>query len=154
MAIIWSFLSNLGFGHGVILVTIAVVTYSWLTRRPQQQPPPTPPLPSASSVTETKEYVSQILPDDLEHVPFKFEAWPESEMIEKSRQFFEWMNERRSVRFYSSKKIPQEVIENIVAAAGTSPSGAHTEPWTYVVVSGLLLLYLFHPVTTNSYWAS
>ena len=28
-----------------------------------------------------------------------------------------------------------EVIDNIIKAAGTSPSGAHTEPWTYVVVS-------------------
>ena len=45
------------------------------------------------------------------------------------------MNKRRSIRFYDTKKIPDEVIENIIRTAGTSPSGAHTEPWTYVVVS-------------------
>ena len=50
-------------------------------------------------------------------------------------EFFEFMNQRRSIRFYSTKKIPGDVIKNIIRTAGTSPSGAHTEPWTYVVVS-------------------
>ena len=45
------------------------------------------------------------------------------------------MNKRRSIRFYDTKAIPDKVIENIIRTAGTSPSGAHTEPWTYVVVS-------------------
>ena len=45
------------------------------------------------------------------------------------------MNKRRSLRFYDKKKVPDEVIRNIIRTAGTSPSGAHTEPWTYVVVS-------------------
>ena len=45
------------------------------------------------------------------------------------------MNKRRSIRFYDTRKIPEEVIQNIIRTAGTSPSGAHTEPWTYVVVS-------------------
>lgn len=44
-------------------------------------------------------------------------------------------NNRRSVRKYSRKPVPIEVIENCVRAAGTSPSGAHTEPWTFCVVS-------------------
>ncbi len=37
--------------------------------------------------------------------------------------------------FSISTQVPREVIENIVRTAGTSPSGAHTEPWTYVVVA-------------------
>merc|ERR1719187_2312856 len=45
------------------------------------------------------------------------------------------MNKRRSLRFISEKPVPREVIDNIIRTAGTSPSGAHTEPWTYVVVS-------------------
>ncbi|KAG8237412.1 hypothetical protein J437_LFUL016228 [Ladona fulva] len=35
----------------------------------------------------------------------------------------------------SSDPVPFEVIQNVVRAAGTGPSGAHTEPWTFVVVS-------------------
>lgn len=45
------------------------------------------------------------------------------------------MNTRRTVRFFSPEAVPIEVIHNIVRTAGTAPSGAHTEPWTYVVVA-------------------
>ena len=44
------------------------------------------------------------------------------------------MNRRRSVRFFSKKKVPRQVIENIIKTAGTAPSGAHKEPWTFCVV--------------------
>ena len=64
-----------------------------------------------------------------------YSALTEDEMIEKSSEFYKLMNGRRTLRFYSEKKIPKEVIDNIIATAGTAPSGAHTEPWTYVVVS-------------------
>ena len=57
------------------------------------------------------------------------------ESINRSKEFYEVMNKRRSIRFYDTKKIPDDVIQNIIRTAGTSPSGAHTEPWTYVVVS-------------------
>jgi len=42
---------------------------------------------------------------------------------------------RRSVRAFSRDPVPYEVIENAVATAGTAPSGAHQQPWTFVVVS-------------------
>ena len=56
-------------------------------------------------------------------------------MIKRSEEFLKFSNKRRTVREYSNKPVPREVIENIVKAAGTAPSGAHTEPWTFVVVS-------------------
>ena len=56
-------------------------------------------------------------------------------MIKRSEEFLKFSNRRRTVREYSNKAVPREVIENIVKAAGTAPSGAHTEPWTFVVVS-------------------
>ena len=56
-------------------------------------------------------------------------------MIKKSQSFYQEMNKRRTIRFYNQKPIPQEVIENIIKTAGTAPSGAHTEPWTYVVIT-------------------
>ena len=55
-------------------------------------------------------------------------------MIERSEKFYNEMNKRRTLRFYSDKPVPREVINNIIKTAGTAPSGAHTEPWTYVVV--------------------
>jgi iodotyrosine deiodinase len=42
---------------------------------------------------------------------------------------------RRSVRHFSSDPVPLELVERAVAAAGTAPSGAHQQPWTFVVVS-------------------
>lgn len=71
---------------------------------------------------------------EVEHVPFLHTALPVKEMIQKSEQFFAEMNKRRTLRFFSPRPVPREVMDNIIRTAGTSPSGAHTEPWTYVVV--------------------
>jgi len=72
---------------------------------------------------------------ELEHVPFVHKRFETDEMIARSEQFYQDMNKRRTLRFYSDKAVPREVINNIIKTAGTAPSGAHTEPWTYVVVS-------------------
>lgn len=45
------------------------------------------------------------------------------------------MQARRSVRFFSPAPVPRELVENAVRVAGTAPSGAHQQPWTFVVVS-------------------
>jgi iodotyrosine deiodinase len=44
------------------------------------------------------------------------------------------MSERRSVRTFSTEPVPYELIENAVLTAGSAPSGAHQQPWTFVVV--------------------
>ncbi|XP_012157408.1 iodotyrosine deiodinase 1 [Ceratitis capitata] len=67
------------------------------------------------------------------HVPFR---GAQVTLPAGAKQFYELVNNRRSVRSYKSKRIPPlEVIEDCIHAAGTSPSGAHTEPWTFCVVS-------------------
>jgi nitroreductase len=45
------------------------------------------------------------------------------------------MSERRTVRQFSREPVPWELVENAVATARTAPSGAHQQPWTFVVVS-------------------
>jgi nitroreductase len=45
------------------------------------------------------------------------------------------MEQRRSVRQFSSRSVPWEIIENCLRAAATAPSGANMQPWHYVVVS-------------------
>jgi iodotyrosine deiodinase len=45
------------------------------------------------------------------------------------------MRSRRTVRHFSREAVPYELVENAIAAAGTAPSGAHQQPWTFVVVS-------------------
>jgi nitroreductase len=52
-----------------------------------------------------------------------------------ARRFFEVMDQRRSVRFFSDRPVEREVIEWAVRAAGTAPSGANKQPWRFVCVS-------------------
>jgi len=55
-------------------------------------------------------------------------------MIRRSNDFYQWIDKRRTVRDFSDKPIPKEVIHNIVKAASTAPSGAHKQPWTFCIV--------------------
>jgi hypothetical protein len=53
----------------------------------------------------------------------------------RCKDFYKWMDERRTCRDFSNRHIPKEVIENIILTASTAPSGAHKQPWTFCVVS-------------------
>ena len=68
-------------------------------------------------------------------IPFKGLEFLEAEMLERSQLYFDFLNKRRTVREFSDKPVPREVIENIVMAASTAPSGAHKQPWTFCIVS-------------------
>ena len=69
-------------------------------------------------------------------IPFQnFNRLSEEEMIKRSSEFYEQMNQRRTVRQFSDRTVPAEVIENCIKTAGTSPSGANMQPWHFVVVS-------------------
>jgi iodotyrosine deiodinase len=68
-------------------------------------------------------------------VALRFARLSEEEALERSRAFLEQVGERRSVRRFSPDPVPRELIENAVGAAGTAPSGANQQPWTFVVVS-------------------
>ena len=68
-------------------------------------------------------------------ISYQKKIYPDSEMIEKSDSFYEWINQRRSIREFSDRPVPREVIENIIKTASTAPSGAHKQPWTFCVVS-------------------
>ena len=52
---------------------------------------------------------------------------------ERGNVFFEEMDKRRSVRFFSDDPVPIELVELAVKTASTAPSGAHMQPWSYVV---------------------
>lgn len=67
--------------------------------------------------------------------PLKFERLSEVEQLARSQQFLEQMRPRRTVREFSRESVPFELIANAIATAGTAPSGANQQPWTFVVVS-------------------
>lgn len=68
------------------------------------------------------------------HIPFHQPLKSEKETIQTSDEFYKLMDKRRSVRFFSDKDVPEEVIENIIKTASTAPSGAHKQPWTFCVI--------------------
>ncbi len=68
-------------------------------------------------------------------VSYTKETYGEQETIQRSAEFLEWMDQRRTVRDFSDKPVPKEVIENLIMAASTAPSGAHKQPWTFCAVS-------------------
>ncbi len=72
--------------------------------------------------------------------PYKFisyskEIFSSDEMKRRSKEFYEWEDKRRTVRDFSPKEVPQEVIDNILLTASTAPSGANKQPWTFCVVT-------------------
>ena len=67
-------------------------------------------------------------------VPLEFEELPDEEMRRRAREFFETMNRRRTVRQYADRPVPREVVEHAIRTAGTAPSGAHKQPWHFVLV--------------------
>lgn len=68
-------------------------------------------------------------------IPYTGITYSEEVMIERSKSFYEWADTRRSVRDFSSKPVPKEVMENIIMTASAAPSGAHKQPWTFCLIS-------------------
>jgi nitroreductase len=56
-------------------------------------------------------------------------------MSRRAAEFRSEMSRRRTVRHYSDRPVPREIIEDCVRAAGSAPSGANRQPWHFVVVS-------------------
>ena len=64
-----------------------------------------------------------------------WEEYPPAEMKRRSAEFFDAINQRRTVREFSDRPVPADVIENALRAAGTAPSGANLQPWHFAVVT-------------------
>lgn len=62
---------------------------------------------------------------------YKSREIPIAETLAVGKDFFEVMDARRSVRMFSDKSVPQEVIEIAVKVANTAPSGANQQPWVF-----------------------
>jgi nitroreductase len=64
-----------------------------------------------------------------------YREYPPVEMASRAAAFAADMSRRRTVRDFSSRAVPREVIEDCIRAAGTAPSGANLQPWHFVVVA-------------------
>ena len=63
-----------------------------------------------------------------------YEYSPE-EMKKRSAEFYAEMKRRRTVRQFSDRPVPREIIEDCLRTAATAPSGANLQPWSFIVVT-------------------
>ena len=68
-------------------------------------------------------------------IDLEFSQMTLDKMSENASKFFEIMKKRRTTRHFSKKEVPRELIEIAIKTAGTAPSGAHLQPWTFVAIS-------------------
>ena len=64
----------------------------------------------------------------------QYRELPVEEMRDAAREFLESMRRRRTVREFSDRPVPRDIIETCLLAAGTAPNGANRQPWRFVVV--------------------
>lgn len=74
----------------------------------------------------TTEYRPIPLPD--------YEELPVEEMRARARAFHEELRRRHTVRDFSSRPVPRDIIETCVMAAGTAPNGANHQPWHFAAI--------------------
>jgi iodotyrosine deiodinase len=67
--------------------------------------------------------------------PLQFQDVPIDEMEQRSRDFLGLMARRRTVRDYSDRPVPREIIANAVRTAALAPSGANQQPWTFACIA-------------------
>lgn len=72
--------------------------------------------------------------DPKPFVALEFLEYPVAEMQQRARQFYDQMKRRRTVRDFSDRPVPVDIIEHCLRTAGTSVSGANLQPWQFVVV--------------------
>ncbi len=67
-------------------------------------------------------------------VPYRPSRISPAEVKARSTAFYAEMNQRRSVRMFAPNPVSSSVMENIIRTASTAPSGAHRQPWTFVLI--------------------
>ncbi|MEL7020799.1 MAG: nitroreductase family protein [Bacteroidota bacterium] len=68
-------------------------------------------------------------------IPYEGAVMNTEETLQRSEDFYNYMDKRRSLRSFSDRAVPRAVVENIIKTASSAPSGAHKQPWTFCAVS-------------------
>ena len=67
-------------------------------------------------------------------IPLEFEHLSTEEQLSRAREFESRMRTRRTVRKFSPRQVPRELIETALRIASRAPSGANQQPWRFVVI--------------------
>ncbi|MFK7820020.1 MAG: nitroreductase family protein [Planctomycetaceae bacterium] len=60
---------------------------------------------------------------------------PADEMVRRAKEFHATLARRRTIREFSDRPVPKQLIEDCIAAARLAPSGANQQPWHFACVS-------------------
>lgn len=71
----------------------------------------------------------------FEYVLYEKKTYEPAVALQHSREYYRWLDQRRTVRDFSSRAVPRELIENLILSASTAPSGAHKQPWNFCAVA-------------------
>lgn len=69
------------------------------------------------------------------HIPYNRPFIAPEEMVKRAQAYHQRLTTRRTVREFADTPVPKEVIEQLILAASSAPSGAHKQPWTFCAVS-------------------
>ena len=69
------------------------------------------------------------------HVSYVRDVYDLKEAESRAQAYYEWLDTRRTVRDISDKPVSKELIESLIMAGSTAPSGAHKQPWTFCAIS-------------------
>ena len=69
------------------------------------------------------------------HIPLPAQPqYTEEERLHRATAFCQHLRARRTVRHFSPRTVPREVIEQCLLAGASAPSGANQQPWFFAVV--------------------
>ncbi|MFC9859108.1 MULTISPECIES: nitroreductase family protein [unclassified Streptomyces] len=86
------------------------------------------------NTTEAPQRWTPVHGDPYRSVPYRPERMPVEESLDRAARLRHRMDGRRTVRRFSTDPVPEQVLRDAVACAATAPSGAHQQPWTFVLV--------------------
>jgi iodotyrosine deiodinase len=72
--------------------------------------------------------------NDFQHIKYETENLPIAIVQQRTNDYFQHLDNRRTVRDFSDKPVPKSVIEQLILTASTAPSGAHKQPWTFCAI--------------------
>jgi len=72
---------------------------------------------------------------DYKHEPLaELPVFDEDEMFQRARDFRRYLARRRTVRHFSDRSVPREIILECLRTAGSAPSGANKQPWHFEAI--------------------
>ncbi len=68
-------------------------------------------------------------------ISYTMKHYSEGKIAQNAKEFRDWAETRRSVRHFSDKHVPIEVMEELIMTGSSAPSAAHKQPWTFCLIS-------------------